>query len=64
MALLYTEEQKELIKAVHDVAESEIKPHVAAADEAGKTPDELWKWGFDLGLHLVRDPRGIRRHGS
>ena len=56
MALLYTEEQKELIKAVHDVAESEIKPHVAAADEAGKTPDELWKWGFDLGLHLVEIP--------
>ena len=55
MALLYTEEQKELIKAVHDVAES-IKPHVAAADEAGKTPDELWKWGFRSGLHLVEIP--------
>lgn len=56
MALLYTEEQKELIKAVRDVAENQIKPHVAAADEAGKTPDELWKYGFDLGLHLVEIP--------
>ena len=56
MALLYTEEQKELIEAARDVAENQIKPHVAAADEAGETPDELWKYGFDLGLHFVGVP--------
>ncbi|MDO4290544.1 MAG: acyl-CoA dehydrogenase family protein [Eggerthellaceae bacterium] len=56
MALMYTEEQLELIKAVRDVAESEIKPHVTAADEAGECPRELFKWGFDLGLHMVEIP--------
>ncbi len=56
MALMYTEEQRELIELVRDVAESEIKPHVAAADEAGECPPELFKWGFDMGLHMVEIP--------
>ena len=56
MALMYTEEQRELIELVRDVAESEIKPYVAAADEAGECPPELFKWGFDMGLHMVEIP--------
>lgn len=56
MALMYTEEQKELIQAVRKMAENEIKPHVKAADEAGECPRELFKWGFDMGLHMVEIP--------
>jgi len=56
MALAYTDEQKELITLVRDVAQNEILPHVAAADEAGECPMELFQWGFDLGLHMVEIP--------
>ena len=56
MALAYTDEQKELIALVRDVAQNEILPHVAAADEAGEGPMELFQWGFDLGLHMVEIP--------
>ncbi len=41
MALLYTEEQKELIALVRDMAEHEIKPFVQEADEKGECPREL-----------------------
>lgn len=57
MTLLYTKEQKALIKLVHDVAEQELKPYVAEADRAGKCPAELYEFGFDLGLHLVEVPK-------
>lgn len=56
MAIAYTDEQKELIALVRDVAQNEILPHVAAADEAGECPPELFQWGFDLGLHMVEIP--------
>ena len=56
MALLYTEEQQELIALVRDMAENEIKPHVKAADEAGECPRELFDWGFNMGLHMVEIP--------
>lgn len=56
MALAYTDEQKELIALVRDVAQNEILPHVAAADEAGECPMGLFQWGFDLGLHMVEIP--------
>lgn len=56
MAIFYTDEQKELIALVRDVAQNEILPHVAAADEAGQCPPELFRWGFDLGLHMVEIP--------
>lgn len=56
MAIFYTDEQKELIALVRDVAQNEILPHVAAADEAGQCPPELFQWGFDLGLHMVEIP--------
>lgn len=56
MAIAYTDEQKELVALVRDVAQNEILPHVAAADEAGECPPELFQWGFDLGLHMVEIP--------
>lgn len=57
MMLLYTKEQKALIKLIHDVAEQELKPYVAEADRAGECPAELYEFGFDLGLHLVEVPK-------
>lgn len=57
MALQYTKEQEALIALVKKVAETEIKPYVAEADAKGACPEELFKWGFDLGLHLVEIPK-------
>lgn len=56
MALMYTEEQEELIALVRDMAEHEIKPYVKDADRVGECPRELLDWGFKLGLHLVELP--------
>ena len=53
MALQYSKEQEALISLVRKVAETEIKPYVADADREGYCPEELFEWGFDLGLHLV-----------
>ena len=47
MAITYTEEQRELVKLVRDVARNEVMPYVAAADKAGECPRELYQWGFD-----------------
>ncbi len=38
MAITYTEEQRELVQLVRDVARNEVMPHVAAADKAGECP--------------------------
>lgn len=56
MTLRYTKEQETLIALVRNVAEQELKPYVAEADRAGKCPEELYEFGFDLGLHLVEVP--------
>ena len=56
MSLLYTEEQKELIALVREMAENEIKPCVKDADEKGECPRELFQWGFDMGLHMLEIP--------
>lgn len=56
MSLLYTEEQKELLAMVKEMAENEIKPYVQEADEKGECPKELFKWGFDMGLHMLEIP--------
>ena len=56
MSLMYTEEQKALIALVKEMAENEIKPHVKDADEKGECPKELYKWGFDMGLHMLEVP--------
>ena len=56
MALLYTEEQKELLALVREMAENEIKPFVQEADEKGECPRELFDWGFKMGLHMLEIP--------
>lgn len=56
MSLIYTREQEELIKLVREMAENEIKPYVKEADEKGECPKELFKWGFDMGLHMLEIP--------
>lgn len=56
MSLLYTEEQRELLALVQEMAENEIKPFVREADEKGECPRELFQWGFDMGLHMLEIP--------
>ncbi|AZV58622.1 acyl-CoA dehydrogenase family protein [Clostridium sp. AWRP] len=56
MSLLYTKEQKELIALVKEMAENEIKPHVQELDEKGECPRELFKYAFDMGLHMLEIP--------
>ncbi|PKM60477.1 MAG: acyl-CoA dehydrogenase [Firmicutes bacterium HGW-Firmicutes-4] len=56
MSLLYTDEQKALIALVKEMAENEIKPHVQELDEKGECPKDLFKWAFDMGLHMLEIP--------
>ena len=56
MSLLYTDEQKELITMVREMAENEIKPYVQEADEKGECPRELFDWGFRMVLHMLEIP--------
>jgi len=56
MSLIYTNEQKELIALVKDMAENEIKPYVQELDEKGECPRELFQWAFDMGLHMLEIP--------
>ena len=56
MALVYTDEQKELIAMVKEMAEKEVKPHVAECDRTGRCPDELFAPALEMGLHLAEIP--------
>lgn len=56
MALIYTEDQKSLIEMVKDMAEREVKPHVAECDRTGITPIELFDPALEMGLHLLEIP--------
>ncbi|QAT48945.1 acyl-CoA dehydrogenase [Caproiciproducens sp. NJN-50] len=56
MALLYTDEQTELIEMVRDLAEKAVKPHVAECDEKGECPVELFQPALDMGLHMAEIP--------
>lgn len=56
MSLIYTNEQKELIAMVKEMAENEIKPYVQESDEKGECPRELFKCTFDMGLHMLEIP--------
>lgn len=56
MALLYTEEQQELIGMVRDMVEREVKPHVAECDRKGECPVELFQPAIDMGLHMLEIP--------
>ncbi len=56
MGLIYTEDQKELIAMVRDMAERDIKPHVAECDRKGECPIELFQPAIDMGLHMLEIP--------
>ncbi len=56
MGLIYTEEQKDLIKMVHDMIEKEVKPYVAECDKKGECPIELFQPAIDMGLHMLEIP--------
>lgn len=56
MALLYTEEQKELIEMVRDMVERDVKPYVAECDRKGECPVELFQPAIDMGLHMLEIP--------
>lgn len=56
MAIMYTEEQKDLLEMVRQMAEKEIKPHVAECDRTGVCPIELFKPAIDMGLHMLEIP--------
>ena len=56
MSLMYTNEQKELLALVKEMAEAEIKPYVQECDEKGECPRELFKPAFDMGLHMLEIP--------
>lgn len=56
MALMYTEDQKELLAMVRQMAEKEVKPHVAECDRTGVCPIELFQPAIDMGLHMLEIP--------
>ena len=56
MALIYTDDQKELIQMVREMVEREVKPHVAECDRTGVCPVELFQPAFDMGLHMLEIP--------
>ena len=56
MALMYTEDQKELLAMVRQMAEKEVKPHVAECDRKGECPIELFQPAIDMGLHMLEIP--------
>ncbi|HEY0215667.1 MAG TPA: acyl-CoA dehydrogenase family protein [Cellulomonas sp.] len=59
MALIYTEEQTELVSMVRDFVWKEIAPHVAALDEAGECPPGFFDSAFEMGLHMLEIPEDL-----
>ena len=56
-ALTILSEEEELFRqTVRDFAESEVRPHVAEMDEAGKFRPDLIEKFFELGLMGVEVP--------
>jgi len=56
MGYLLDQDQKELVAMVRDFAEKEIKPYAAEYDKTGEFPMELYKKGFEMGLHCLDIP--------
>jgi alkylation response protein AidB-like acyl-CoA dehydrogenase len=56
MGLIYTDDQKELIKMVREMMERDVKPHVAECDRTGECPIELFQPAIDMGLHMLEIP--------
>ena len=51
-----SEEEQMFRQAVRDFAESELRPHVSAMDEAGQFQPELLKQFYDMGLMGIEIP--------
>lgn len=56
MALIYTEEQSELIAMVREFVTREIQPRIADCDRAGECPPDFFDSAFEMGLHLLEIP--------
>lgn len=56
MALMYTEEQLELITMVREFVTKEIGPRVAECDERGECPADFYDSAFEMGLHMLEIP--------
>lgn len=54
-----SEEQQMLCDAVRDVAEGELRPAAADANEAGKAPEAVLRATEDLGIHLLGVPESL-----
>ncbi|WP_169166277.1 acyl-CoA dehydrogenase family protein [Cellulomonas taurus] len=56
MALIYTEEQSELIAMVREFVTKEIQPQIAECDRVGECPPDFFDSAFEMGLHLLEIP--------
>ncbi|MCB6993509.1 acyl-CoA dehydrogenase family protein [bacterium 210820-DFI.6.37] len=57
MSLMYTREQSAMIQLVQKMMENEVKPYVPEADKTGKCPRELYRYAFQMGLHMAEIPK-------
>ena len=56
MAMLLTEEQKDIQSLVRSFMEGEIKPAMGEYDKSGEFPTALYEKGFEIGLHIMNIP--------
>ena len=56
MAVILNEDQQSIKSLVRDFMEGSVKPEIAAYDESGEFPQELYKKAFELGLHCLQIP--------
>ena len=56
MAVILNEDQQSIKSLVRDFMEGSVKPEIAAYDESGEFPQELYKQAFELGLHCLQIP--------
>lgn len=56
MALIYTEEQQELVAMVRDFVWKEVAPQIAGLDEVGECPADFFDPAFEMGLHMLEIP--------
>ena len=56
MGYVLTDEQKDLKSMVANFMSKEVKPHLAAIDESGEFPIDIYKQAFDIGLHMLEIP--------
>ena len=56
MAVILTEEQQGIKEMVRSFMEKSVKPHISEYDKSGEFPVELYKQGFEIGLHIMNIP--------